>query len=183
MNPILIATALVVGAVVVRRARRLRRALQWRDAVVENLPDTVEMLVVLVRSGLAPAQAADLLAARAPDPWRQAFAEVRRRRHNGERLSDALEALPEQLGVAGQQVLDALRAADRYGQPLLPSLERLSSEGRAARQRHHEQQARRLPVRLSVPLVCCTLPAFLLLAIVPLIGGTLLSMTPLRGTQ
>jgi len=181
VNAALAAIAAVVAGIALLRGRRLRQQHREAARVVESLPDLVEMLVVLVRSGLSPAQAADLLAERAPAPWRTVFAEVRQRRHGGERLVDALDALPQLVGVPGQQVLDALAASERFGQPLLPSLERLAADGRAARRRAHEERARQLPVQLSIPLVLCTLPAFVLLTIVPLLGGTLLSLLPQRG--
>ena len=44
---------------------------------------------------------------------------------------------------------------------------------RAARRRLGEAAARRLPVRLTFPLVTCTLPAFVLLAIAPAVLGAL----------
>ena len=49
-------------------------------------------------------------------------------------------------------------------------LSRLADDAR--RQRRHDLEAavRRLPVRLSFPLVCCSLPAFVLLTVVPLVA-------------
>lgn len=173
--------ALVGAGLVFRKWRQLQRLRRARTRITDELPDTVEMLVVLVRSGLTPAQAIDLLADRAPLAWRPAFATVRARRRGGERLADALDALTSLLGAPGQQVLDALAASERFGQPLLPALERLSSDGRATRRRSNEERARQLPVRLSLPLVLCTLPAFVLLTIVPLLGGTLSSLRSARG--
>lgn len=183
MNPWLPLGAVIIAVAVAPRWRRLQRQRRATALIIDALPDLVEMLVVLVRSGLSPALAADLLAERAPPPWRPAFCEIRARRHRGQRLVDALDALPDLLGPTGQCVLDALAASERYGQPLLPSLERLAADGRAARRRRHEERARQLPVRLSIPLVLCTLPAFVLLTIVPLLGGTALFLTPLRGPR
>ncbi len=50
-----------------------------------------------------------------------------------------------------------------------PVLERLSVEARMVRRRRAEEAARRLPVQLLFPLVLCVLPAFVLLAVVPLL--------------
>jgi tight adherence protein C len=97
----------------------------------------------------------------------------------GRRLADALAALPGVLGPGAQPVAEAIGAADRYGLPLGPVLERLADDARATRRRLAEAHARTLPVRLSFPLVTCTLPSFVLLAIVPAVLGTLSS---LRGT-
>jgi len=47
---------------------------------------------------------------------------------------------------------------------------------RQQRRRDSDAAARELPVRLAVPLVLCTLPSFVLLAIVPLLLGALSSL-------
>ena len=56
-------------------------------------------------------------------------------------------------------------------------LESLAHEARASRRRQHEATARRLPVRLSFPLVVCTLPSFVLLAIAPAVIAALSSLS------
>jgi tight adherence protein C len=73
----------------------------------------------------------------------------------------------------GRDVAHAIAAADRDGLPLAPLLDRLAGDARAARRRHGEAEARRLPVRLTFPLVVCTLPSFVLLAIAPAVLGAL----------
>ena len=52
----------------------------------------------------------------------------------------------------------------------------MADEARQHRRRGAEAAARELPVRLSFPLVLCTLPAFVLVAIVPLLVGALSSL-------
>jgi len=159
------------------RLRRLRRAARHQHLLREQFPDVVDLLVVLIRAGLTPLQACDVLAERAPSMWRLPFAAVRRTRQSGIRLVDALDQLIGHAGPVAQGVVDALGASERYGQPLAAALERLSTEGRATRRRLADTHARKLPVRLSFPLVCCTLPAFVLLTIAPLLAGALTTLT------
>ena len=94
----------------------------------------------------------------------------------GDRFADALRQLRASLGPIAQPLVDSLSAADRYGLPLAPVLERLSFEARQQRRRDTDATARELPVRLAMPLVLCTLPSFVLLAIVPLLLGALSSL-------
>lgn len=162
--------ALAVFAVHQRRRRQARRR---HHLVVQQFPDAVDLLEALVRAGLTPVLAVHELAERAPNLWRAAFAKVDTARMLGTRLVDALDALEDELGAPGRTVLDALSASERYGQPLVPALERLSEQARFARRMHNDVLARRLPVRLSIPLVCCTLPSFVLLTIAPLLVGAL----------
>ena len=71
-----------------------------------------------------------------------------------------------------------IATADRDGLPLAPALDRLAADARTTRRRLGEAAARRLPVRLIFPLVTCTLPSFVLLAIAPAVLGAL---STLRG--
>jgi tight adherence protein C len=127
----------------------------------------LELLVLTVRAGMTVHQSVRVLATTAPAVVRPGFAAVVHRLDRGAPLADALAALPDTLGPSAVAVVDALGPADRYGLPLAPALEQLAREARASRRRLDEADARRLPVRLSLPLVTCTLPAFVLLAIVP----------------
>ena len=72
--------------------------------------------------------------------------------------------------------LRLVATAVRYGLPLAPVLDRLIDEARAERRRHAAEAARRLPVALSFPLVVCSLPSFVLLAIVPAVLGAVASL-------
>ena len=92
-------------------------------------------------------------------------------------LADALDQLPAWLGRHAAYFTDALITADRYGLPLGPVLDQLSADVRADRSRQAQEQARTLPVKLSFPLVVCTLPSFVLLAIAPAVLGAISTIT------
>ncbi|MET0145168.1 MAG: type II secretion system F family protein [Ilumatobacteraceae bacterium] len=159
------------GAYVLHRRRAVDR--RRRRDIDEALPDAVELLVLCVHAGRSPHQAIAELAVRAPPAVREAFAAVEQGLHRGRSLADALGALGMHLGPAGDEVARAVAGADRDGLPLAPVLDQLASEARAARRRFGDVEARRLPVRLTFPLVCCTLPSFVLLTIAPAVLGAL----------
>jgi tight adherence protein C len=143
------------------------------------LADTIELVIIGVRAGLAPVRAVEVGAAQAPPPVRPAFDDVVHRLHRGQRLADALQALPEALGPQAARFADTLASVDRYGLPIEPALDQLAADVRADRRREAEAWARTLPVRLAFPLVVCTLPSFVLLAIVPAVLG---AVSTLRGS-
>ena len=87
--------------------------------------------------------------------------------------ADALVELPDALGEAARELCGALAGAIRYGTPVLPALERVAFELRLARRLAAETHARRVSVLVLLPLVCCVLPAFVLLAVVPLAVGAM----------
>jgi tight adherence protein C len=88
-------------------------------------------------------------------------------------LADALDDIPVRVGDEARPLIGALVHSDRYGAPLLDGLVRLSAELRNDRRRRAEEAARRVPVKLLFPLVFCTLPAFALLTVAPLLAGAL----------
>ena len=156
--------------------RRARDARAGARAVEAALPDAIEVLVLVVHAGMTPSQAVDLLVTHAPAAVRPGFAEVRRRSERGATLADALPGLADVLGPPAMVVADTLAMAERHGNPLGPALEQLGRDVRERRRRRAEAEARTLPVRLSFPLVCCVLPSFVLVAIVPAVLGALSSL-------
>jgi len=169
-----------VGGVVaaVMPLRRKAAVARRRRGIAEAMPDAIELFVLCVHAGASPTHAIGELARCTSPPVREAFVAVELQLHRGRRLANALTELPRHAGLAGQELAAAVGAADRDGVPLAPVLERLASEARAARRRAGEAAARRLPVQLSFPLVLCTLPSFVLLAIAPAVLGAL---STLRG--
>lgn len=145
-----------------------------------RFPDFLDLLVLTIRSGCTPLQAFAILGMSVEQPIRAAVVSVGQRVRNGDRFADAVADLRICLGLIAQPLADTLAAADRHGAPIGPMLDRLADEARAQRRRNAEVAARQLPIKLSLPLVGCTLPSFVLLTIVPLMAGTLSSIKGLR---
>jgi tight adherence protein C len=170
------AVAIVVAVALASRGRRAERT--RRSAIEVAMPDTIELLVMSLHAGYSPTQAITRLALDAPAPVRPAFVAVEQRMHRGHSVADALGDLATSCGRCALPLVNAMSAAVRDGLPLAPVLDRLTDEANASRRRQGEAAARRLPVRLSFPLVVCTLPSFVLLAIAPAVLGAL---STLRG--
>lgn len=149
-----------------------------RRAARLALPDFIEIVIIGVRAGLTPTAAFQMAASHARPELAPALDEVVHQMHRGRRLADALATLPDWLGPPAAYFTDALITADRYGLPIEPVLDRLTADVRTDRAQQGQEQARTLPVKLAFPLVVCTLPSFVLLAIVPAVLGAL---STLRG--
>jgi tight adherence protein C len=176
--PVLTAAAPVAGLVgwcwpTVQLRRQQRRRLAGYAA---DLPDVVDLFVLAVGAGLTVPLAVAGVSRWAVGPL---GAELRRVCDDvavGRRLAEALEDVPARAGEAARPLVAALVASERYGAPLGAGLERLADEVRRDRRRQAEEAARRIPVKLLFPLVGCTLPAFALLTVAPLIAGAVRSL-------
>jgi len=154
-----------------------RRRRRHRDAqVVVQLPDVVDLLRLTTAAGLPAGRALIVVGARPGGPVGEAFHRSAVGLDRGAALADVLPPLAEACGGPARSLLDALVDHERYGTPLGPALDRLAVESRLKRRRQAEEAARRLPVLLLFPLVFTTLPAFLLLAVVPLVAGSLTAL-------
>jgi tight adherence protein C len=174
LPPLAVPAGAVAWALPALAARRRHR--RMLAAIAADLPDVVDLLVLAVGAGLTVRLAVAAVARRAPGPL---GAELARAGHDadlGRRLADALDDIPERAGEATRPLVAALVASERYGAPLGASLERLASEVRADRRRRAEEAARKVPVKLLFPLVSCTLPAFGLLTVAPLIASAVRSL-------
>ena len=140
------------------------------------LPDAIDLVVLAVRAGLLPAAALREVHRYFAPALRHAVSNVIAQIDAGTRFADALPSLVVELGPAVAPLVDGFAAADRDGLPLGPVLERLAADARAQRRRNLDTAARQLPVRLSMPLVLCTLPSFVLTAVVPLLLAAFTSL-------
>jgi hypothetical protein len=165
----------VAGPVVAARRRLARREAQVHD----QLPDVVDLLALTTAAGLPVSAALVALGGRPGGPIGDVLADAAAHVRHGGTTARALAGLAA-AGPPVRPLVEALAQHDHYGTPLLPALERVGIEARARRRRRAEAAARRLPVTLLLPLVLTTFPAFVLLTVVPLLAGSLgsLSLTP-----
>lgn len=172
ISPVLVLPA-ALGAWAVARQRALRAQRQIDHEVRVALPDAVDLLLLCCGAGLslplAHPQVADRVPGRLGAALRTAATAAGGGHPRADALADALGALGDRAAGVGDVLVDHLR----YGAPLLPGLERLSAELRLDRRRHAEESARRVPVQLLGPLIACTLPAFAVLTVVPLVAASL----------
>ena len=170
-------------ALAAARSGRTRRSGRWRPdgpfsarrrrrEAEAALPDAIELLVLCVHAGRSPVQAVLEVGARA-------------RRRCGERSRPS--SSPCTGGARSPTPSASSRAASARGPESWPAPWRwptatasrwrrcstASPTTPATRRRLGEAAARRLPVHLSFPLVMCTLPSFVLLAIAPAVLGAL----------
>ncbi len=166
--------ALLAGAALVHTRWRRLRTTDTHDhrAVQRDLPELIDLLTLAVGAGLSVPAALPIVAEAAPALLRPDLLAAVDAIAAGRPVDEAVVELGRRWGSAGRPLVHVLADHLRYGTPALPALERVAIEARADRRRAAETRARKLPVLLLFPLVLCTLPAFGLLTVAPLVAGT-----------
>ena len=147
-------------------ARARHRARRDGSALGAELPVTLDLLGVAVGAGCTPYLAVGMAARWAPPGMAVRLSGVQDACALGATFADALDDIAARAPPL-RPLADALLASDRLGAPVGPALARLAAEQRAELRRHAETHARRVPVRLLLPLVFVVLPAFGLLTVIP----------------
>ncbi len=164
-----IAILVVVGVVLYRRKTKSTQQLNFGA----HIPELIDVLLVLIRAGQSPAAAMAQLNYWAPGDLHKYLMPVHTRLIQGERFADVIKRLRDDLGSSSYPLCDILVSADRDGLPITSVLDQLAYHAHLERRRMQDTKARQLPVRLLLPLTCCILPSFVLLAMVPLVINSL----------
>lgn len=171
--------ALLVGGLlfVAPEAAARRRERARVAALAAEMPEVVDLFALALAAGLNVALAVGAVGNRATGSMAAELRLAADEAARGRRLGDALESLAGRCGEATRPLMTLLAAGERYGVPLVESLQRLAIDVRAAERRRIEEVARRLPVKMLFPLVVCILPAFGLLTLGPMLVTSLPSLS------
>lgn len=180
-GPLALPAGLATGVAVGLVARRIEPGVvrARREGVRRDLPHVVTLLAAALRSGVAPADAVDLVCRALPGDASDRLVPVAARlRLGGDPVTiwAALGADPE-LAPLGR----TLARAQRTGAPIVGAVERLGEELARRGRAEVEDRARAVGVRAAVPLGLCLLPSFLVLGIVPLAVSLATTITGTTG--
>jgi tight adherence protein C len=163
--------AVVVGAVVgfwlpfllvynlgIRRQGQIRR----------ELPEALDLLTLSVEAGLGFDAAMAQVATSMPGPLAREFMRMLQEVQMGQRRADGLRALAGRTTVGELRTLatSLVQAAD-LGIPIATVLRAQSQQMRVRRRQYAEEQARKLPVKIVIPLVLCIFPALFIVVVGP----------------
>jgi Flp pilus assembly protein TadB len=169
--PLALLCIAIAGVVMLRQP--VRRAQRRQRNIVRELPDVVDMFQTCIASGFNVVGAMRATSASGNGVVAVAMKDALLRLQRGSDVDNALEQLVAATSSDVRRLTSALQASAHYGVPLSTSLTQLAFELRTEQTRRSEIAARRLSVQLLFPVACCTLPAFALLAVAPLIAGSL----------
>lgn len=148
-----------------------RRQARRQELISDALPDVLDMLTLLLLTGLSLMAALPRAVARSHGPLREEFERVFLSMELGMPRQQAL-ALLEERNASGdlKRFIRAVQRAERFGAPLSASMEHLAAEMRRRQRSRLREKAQKAPIKILFPLVFLILPSFLLLTV----GGMVL---------
>jgi tight adherence protein C len=144
------------------------RARARQGAIRRDLADMIDLLTISVEAGLA-FDAALLHARRAMSgPLAEEVGRLLHEIQLGARRVDAMRNLSERTSVDElRSFVLAMVQADVFGVSVANVLRSQSQELRTKRRQYAEERAMKVPVKLLFPMICCILPALLVLIVGP----------------
>lgn len=164
---------IIIAALAVSLVRRRRSLSSRRPSLDHSVPDFVDLVVAGLRAGLSTEQSFRLAVDHANVDLQSLLRDVLDAVDAGARFPDALRGLRSRAGPDLDALTQLLATGERLGLPLERQAALLADEARHRRRRAVDAEARALPVRLTLPVVACILPSFVVVVIVPLVIGTL----------
>ena len=101
----------------------------------------------------------------------------------GAPLEEALLPLATADPISGKNLGHTIVEAERDGLPIFDTVMRLATDHRTQRLRQIDTRIQQLPTHLTIPLVLCVLPSFLLLSVAPLVLASLSQLSLPSVTQ
>jgi tight adherence protein B len=153
----------------------ISRAVRYEPDVIGQL---TEHLCVSLRTGLSMTHACERW--RTLSPTGNSVADLI---SAGAPLEEALLPLATADPISGKNLGHTIVEAERDGLPILDTVTQLATDHRAQRRRQTDMRIQQLPTHLTIPLVLCVLPSFLLLSVAPLVLASLSQLSLPSVTQ
>lgn len=166
-------TGCVVAVAVPAVSGRLEPAATRRErlALVRAAPMVADLLGAALLAGVPMEQATPVVGRALGGPAGRRLLEVHRRIALGQSATDSFSTLAGTPGLGS--IARAVARSSRTGAPLAALLAQVAVDLRAEAAAAGLEQVRATAVRAVLPLGLCLLPAFVMLGIVPIVGGLL----------
>jgi tight adherence protein C len=152
-----------------------RKVEERREAILRDLPDTLDLLAISVEAGVGFEGALGVVCDNFSSPLADEFARTLREMELGLPRREALYNLKKRTEVPElSNFVLTLTQADALGMPVGRVLKTLAGEMRSKRQQWAREKAAKLPVKILFPLVLFIFPAIFVVLLGPAasdIGG------------
>src|SRR5947209_8398292 len=139
-----------------------------QDQIRRELPDALDLLTLCVEAGQGFDGALNLVSSRMSGPLSREIARALQEMHMGMRRVDAIRGIGERTSVTElRSFCTAVIQAGDLGIPIANVLREQAEEMRLKRRQHADEKARKVPVKLVIPLVFMLLPVIFLWVLGP----------------
>jgi tight adherence protein C len=147
------------------------RADRRRQELVNGFPNALDLMLVCVEAGLGLEAALDRVGREVAASHKliaEMFGKVVLELRAGRSRADALRRMADSTGVTEiRSFATLIIQSDKLGSSIGQTLRIYAAEMREKRRMRAEEKAHRLPVLLSIPLVCCMLPVMIGVLMLP----------------
>lgn len=144
------------------------RASERQRAILRDLPDVLDQMTICMEAGLAFEAAMARTSQSNDGPFAQEITRMLQEIQVGVGRRQALSALADRNDVPDlRHFVTALLQAETYGVPVARVLHEQARELRAKRRQRAEEAARKLPLKLLIPLVIFVLPPLFIVLVGP----------------
>lgn len=145
-----------------------RKVQERQDAILNDLPDVVDLLAISVEAGVGFEGALEIVVSHFESPLAQELSRTLKEMELGLSRKEALQNLKRRTDVADlSNFVLALTQADSLGMPLGRILHTQASEMRNKRRARAREKAAKLPVKILFPLILFIFPAVLVVILGP----------------
>ncbi|MBI4260390.1 MAG: type II secretion system F family protein [Actinobacteria bacterium] len=174
---LLLIPALAAGGFLLPEVLLVRAARRRLRRIDRSLPELLDLLAAASAAGLAAPLALRRAARSLRGPLAEELGSLLVAVDHGARWREEMASLAARLELSDlRRTAAAVGRTERLGTPLAESLRELAADVREDRRTAAAERARKAPVKMLFPLVLLVLPAFLLLAVVPVLLVTLRSI-------
>ena len=149
-----------------------RKVRERQQAILKDLPDTLDLLAISVEAGMGFEGAIDIVCQHFNAPLAEEFARTLHEMELGLPRRDAFTNLKRRTEVPElSNLVLALLQADALGIPIGRVLKTQAAEMRNKRRQWAREKAAKLPVKMLFPLVLFVFPAIMIIVLGPAAAG------------
>ena len=167
--PLLFATILIAFAYIVQsRERESKRARKYQESIDAQLPAVIQILTILISSGLSPIRALDVIAKDSNSEIGSEFATIVSEVRRGNSITQSLDVFANRIDSAlTRRFATTLILGIERGSPLVTVLTDLVRDSRNESKNALLRRAGKAEIALLVPVVFLILPISILFALWP----------------